>query len=212
VNHCAESDRLQEYLDGELDSAAEARLSEHIATCPECAVELALYQRIFATLDATPLIEPSPRLTERILTRVLPSEVRRRWLRALGWGYGVSAAASVVAAVSLFATPVPRSALGLIGVEASQRLAQTAMFVIDSLALAMVHLAGGWTLLHDIGSRLSPLFRVLSSLLARPGVDLTLALATVVSGLLLVWLRPRGLAPKRSRSRREIEHAGILAL
>ena len=53
MNHCAESDRLQEYLDGELDSAAEARLSEHIATCPECAVELALYQRIFATLDAT---------------------------------------------------------------------------------------------------------------------------------------------------------------
>jgi anti-sigma factor RsiW len=211
VNPCAESDRLQEYLDGELDDAAEAQMSDHLASCAECAFQLALYQRVFATLDATPMLEPAPALTARILAKVLPSEIRRRWLRAFGWGYSVAAAASVVAAVGLLGSPIPRTALGLLGIEASQRLAQATMFVIDSLALAMVHLAGGWTLLQDVALRLSPLFRVLSTLLARPGVDLTLALATVVSGFLLVWLRPRDLARKRARARREIEHAGLLA-
>ena len=211
MSHCAESELLQDYLDGLLDADDEARVGEHLATCPDCALELAAYQRVFATLDATPLLDPSPALTERIFEKVLPSRVRRRWLRALGWGYGVAAAASVVAAVSLLATPLPRTTVGAIGVEASQRLAQAAMFVIDSLALAMVYLASGWALLRDFAQHLAPVLRVLSSLLDRPGVDLTFALATVVSGLLLVWLRPRDLAGRR-QARREIEHAGLLAL
>lgn len=212
MSHCAESELLQDYLDGLLDAEEETRVGEHLATCPECAFELAAYQRVFATLDATPLLDPPPALAERIFESVLPSRVRRRWLRALGWGYGVAAAASVVAAVSLLATPLPRTTIGAIGVEASQRVAQAAMFVIDSLALAMVYLASGWSLLRDFALHLAPVLRVLSSLLDRPGVNLTFALATVVSGLLLVWLRPRDLAGRRAQARREIEHAGLLAL
>ncbi len=212
MSHCAESDLLQDYLDGLLDAETEARVGEHLATCPECAFELAAFQRVFATLDATPLLDPPPALTERIFERVLPSRVRRRWLRAFGWGYGVAAAASIVAAVSLLATPLPRTTIGAIGVEASQRLAQAAMFVIDSLALAMVSLASGWSLLRDFALHLAPVLRVLTSLLGRPGVDLTFALATVASGLLLVWLRPRDLPGRRGEARREIEHAGLLAL
>jgi len=210
VSHCAESERLQEYLDGELGAEDEARLSEHLATCAECAVELALYQRVFATLDATPMLEPSPELTERILHRVLPSQVRKRWLTAIGWGYGVSAAASVAAAVAALGTPMPRTAMALVGIDAAQRLAQATMFVVDSLAVAMVRLAGGWSLLHEFGEHLSPIFRVISSLLGRSGVDVTLALASVATGLLIVWLRPRDL--NRVRAPREIEHAGLLAL
>lgn len=212
MSHCAESDLLQDYLDGLLDAEAEARVGEHLATCPECAFELAAFQRVFATLDATPLLDPPPALTERIFERVLPSRIRRRWLQAFGWGYGIAAAASVVAAVSLLATPLPRTTIGAIGVEASQRLAQAAMFVIDSLALAMVYLASGWSLLRDFALHLAPVLRVLTSLLGRPGVDLTFALATVASGLLLVWLRPRDLPGRRAQARREIEHAGLLAL
>ena len=211
MNHCAESELLQDYLDGGLDAATEDRISEHLATCHDCAVELAMYQRVFATLDATPMDEPSPALTERIFERVLPSRIRRRWLRALGWGYGVAAAASVAATVGLLASPFPRTAVGLLGVEASQRLAQVAMFVVDSLALAMVYIASGWSLIREIGLRLSPLFRVISSLLGQPGVDVTLGLATVASVLLIVWLRPRGLAGTSSGGRRKIEHAGLLA-
>lgn len=209
---CEQNPRLQEYLDGELAAAAESALRRHLAGCAECAAELALFERVFATLDATPLVEPPARLEARILDRVLPSQVRRRWLRAVGWSYGAAAAASAAAAVALMASPMPRAWLGLLGVEASQRLAQTTMFVIDSLALAMVRLSGGWSLVHEFGLRLSPIARVLSTLLSRPGVDLTLLFATVASGVLLVWLRPRDLGRKPARTPREIEHAGLLAL
>ena len=210
MNHpCAESERLQEYLDGELDAAGEAMLRRHLLGCAGCAAELAIYERVFATLDATPMIEPPPHLTGLILERVLPSEVRRRWLRALGWGYGLAAAGSAAAAVALIASPAPRAVVGMLGVEASQRLAQATIFVVDSLALAMVRIAGGWNLVHEIGLKLSPLVRAASTLLDRPGVDLTLALATVTSGIVLLSLRPRRLAARGSSRRREIDHASL---
>ena len=83
---CAENERLQAYLDGDLDPAAESALRRHLVGCAECASELALYERVFASLALTPMPELPPHLTERILDRVLPSQVRRRWMRALGWG------------------------------------------------------------------------------------------------------------------------------
>jgi len=211
MSPCSWNDRLQSHLDGELDPAAEAGLRRHLTGCAECAAELALYERVFASLVAVPMPEPSPQLTGRILERVLPSRVRRRWLRALGWGYGLAAAGSVAAAVALVAHPAPRAWMGSVGVEASQRLAQATVFVVDALALAMVHMAGGWTLLHDAGQRLSPVFRAITTLLARPGVDVTLALATVASAVLIWWLRPRDLRAAGRRVPREIEHAGFLA-
>ena len=209
---CAQSDRLQAYLDGELHPGAESELRRHLLACEACAAELALYERVFASLASAETWDPGPELTERILARVLPSQVRRRWLRALGWGYGAAAAASVACAVALLARPSARAMFGTLGVEASQRLAQAAMFVIDSLALAMVRLASGWGLLHDIALRLNPVLRALTTLLARPGVDLTLALATLASGLLLWWLRPRELRAVPARTRKGIEHAGLLVL
>ena len=211
LNPCAQNELLQLHLDGELDPAAEARLGRHLLACAECSAELALYERVFATLDATPLIDPPPHLTGRILERVLPSEVRRRWLRTLGWGYGLAAAGSVAASVALLVHPAPRALLGTLGIEASQRVAQAAVFIVDALALAMVQMAGGWTLLHQIGLRLSPVFRAITTLLARPGVDITLALATVATAALIWWLRPRELQANRGLPR-EIEHAGLLAL
>jgi len=208
---CDWNERLQLHLDGELDPAAESEFRRHLLGCAECAAELALYERVFASLAAVPLPEPSPQLTHRILERVLPSEVRRRWLRALGWGYGLAAAGSAAAAMALLVHPAPRAWLGALGVEASQRVAQATVFVVDALALAMVHMAGGWTLLNDVGLRLSPVFRAITTLLARPGVDVTLGLATLASAVLIWWLRPREMRAGR-RVPREIEHAGLLAL
>jgi anti-sigma factor RsiW len=212
MTSCDQNDRLQTYLDGELDTAAESHLRRHLVTCAECAAELALYERVFASLADTPMVEPAPQLTARILERVLPSQVRRRWVRALGWGYGLAAAGSAAAAVTLLVSPAPRALLGTLGIEASQRVAQAAVFIVDALALAMVQMAGGLTLVQEIGLRLSPVFRAVTTLLARPGVDVTLALATVASAALIWWLRPRELKADGPRVPREIEHAGLVAL
>ncbi|MEO5616390.1 MAG: zf-HC2 domain-containing protein [Candidatus Eisenbacteria bacterium] len=212
MTSCAQNDQLQLFLDGDLDPAAESQLRRHLLTCAGCAAELALFERVFASLAATPLLEPPPHLTGRILERVLPSQVRRRWLRALGWGYGLAVAGSMAAAVTLILHPAPRALLGTLGIEASQRVAQATVFVVDALALAMVQMAGGWSLLHDVGLRLSPLFRAITTLLTRPGVDVTLALATVASVALIWWLRPRELTSGGQRVPREIEHASLLAL
>jgi len=209
---CSENERLQAYLDGELDAGAESSLRRHLAGCVECAEELALYERVFASLALTPMPEPPPHLTERILERVLPSQVRRRWMRALGWGYGVAAAGSLAASVALLIQPGPRGWIGVLGVEASQRVAQATLFVVDSLAMAVVHMAGGLTLLQDVGLRLSPVSRAVSTLLARPGVDVTLALATLATAGLMVWLRPRELRSSRRRVSGGGDHVGLLAL
>ena len=209
---CAQLERLQAYLDGELNAAAETDLRRHLVDCEACAAELALYERVFASLASAETWDPGPELTERILARVLPSQVRRRWMRALGWSYGFAAAGSVACAVALLAQPSVRALFGTLGVGASQRVAQAAVFIIDSLALAMVRLASGWGLIHEIGLRLSPVLRALTTVLARPGVDVTLGLATMASALLLWWLRPRDLGASQARARRGIEHAGLLFL
>jgi anti-sigma factor RsiW len=210
VTRCPETDRLQYLLDGELSPAEEASVRRHALGCAECAAELALYERVFATLDETPTWDPGPELTERILSRVLPSRVRRRWVRALGWGYGLAAAGSVAGAVSLLNLPATRSLFATIAAQASHRVAQTAVFVLDALAFAAVQLAGGWNALVSVGERFAPLARVVETLVTRPGVDLILLTATLASGLLLWWMRPREAHARRGRSRREIGHVGLL--
>ncbi len=209
---CDAAERLQALLDGELDAAAESDVRRHLLECRECAAELALYERVFASLDAIPMAEPSPALAGRILDRVLPSRARARWLRALGWGYGAAAAASAAAALGLLVQPATRAWIGALGVEASQRVAQAAVFVVDAIAVTLVQIAGGWVLLEQLGVRLGPLVRALNTVLSRPGVDVTLALATLATALLVIWLRPRERDGGRASSSREIEHASLLAL
>ncbi len=210
MTRCPESDRLQSLLDGELPPAEEAALRRHALGCPECAEELALYERVFVALAESPTWDPGPELTERILERVLPSQVRRRWLRALGWGYGVAAAGSVAGVVALLLVPASRAVLAGIAVEASHRVAQAAVFVLDALAFAVVQLTGAWGAVLAIASRLAPIARAVSSLLSRPGVDLILLTSTLASGLLLWWMRPREAHARRARSHREVGHVGLL--
>jgi anti-sigma factor RsiW len=210
VSQCPETERLQSLLDGELSPADQAAVRRHALSCAECSEELALYERVFAALAEAPTWDPGPRLTERILDQVLPSRVRRRWIRALGWGYGLAAAGSFAGVAALLGQPGVRSVGASLGAEASHRLAQTAVFVLDALAFAAVQLSGGWSVLEALVSRLAPLFRAMAALLGRPGVDLVLLTATLASGLLFWWLRPRELQVGRARSRREIEHVGLL--
>ena len=208
--HCPESARIQDLLDGELPPDQESALRRHALSCETCTEELVRYERLFAMLSAVALLDPGPALTERILRRVLPSEVRRRWVRALGWGYGLSTVGSVAGVALLLLTPESRTVLTALGATASHRVAQAAVFVLDTLAFATVRLATGWGMLDGLVSRLSPLARAVGGLLARPGVDLVLLTATLASGLLLWWLRPRELNARRVRAGRGIDHVGLL--
>ena len=209
MTRCPENDRLQQLLDGELSAGDEAALRAHALGCAECREELALYEQVFAALDTTPLLEPSPFLTERILARVLPSQVRRRWMKVLGVGYGVAAAGSVAGVTALMLMPASRSLIAGIAAQASHRLAQAAIFVLDSLAFAAVQMAGGWNAVLVTASRFSPIGRAIGTLLSRPGVEVILLTAMVASGLLIWWLRPRDAAVRRARNR-EIGHVGLL--
>src|SRR5262249_59215422 len=120
---------------------------------------LAQYERLFSMLGSIPLLDPGPALTERILRKVLPSEVHRRWVRALGWGYGLATIGSVSGVALLLLNSNLRSVLTTLAATASHRVAQAAVFVLDTLAFATVPLASGLGIVDGLGSRPSPLCR-----------------------------------------------------
>src|SRR5258705_10957381 len=129
MNRCPEGPRVQDYLDRALEPGAARTFRAHLVTCASCAAELALYRRVFDALAATPSWDPGPALTECVLARVLPSQVRRhRRLVALGWGYA-GALAGVLAAVGVWSSrPAAGHALESLSGEASRRPVPTGGF------------------------------------------------------------------------------------
>lgn len=206
MNRCSESRLVQDYLDRALEPGVAAAFRAHLAGCPGCAAELALYRRVFETLAATPTWDPGPALTERVLAQVLPSQVRRhRRLVALGWGYA-GALAAVLAAVGLWATrPGAVRALEALSGEASRRLIQTGLFMLNSLTHASLRIAEGWGLLAAAGERFSPVHRAFVAVLSQPSVALTLWAATLVCVGVLWWMRPRSHAAAGG-----VRHVGVL--
>ena len=59
-------DLLEPYVDGDLEPAEAERLRFHLASCPACAAELALAQRIQAELRALPQLDCPPEIVERV--------------------------------------------------------------------------------------------------------------------------------------------------
>ena len=164
MNDCLEKVRLQDYLDGELSPEATRVMARHLAGCARCTAELELFRQVFEALERLPLLEPRPALSERILARVLPSRVRRRWAVALGWSYA-GVFASVAAAVAWWVSrPSGRAALEFLSGELSRRLVQSLLFSLNALAFAVASLADGWGFMTMVGQRLAPFARALSSL------------------------------------------------
>jgi hypothetical protein len=145
MNRCRESRLVQDYLDRVLEPAATATFRAHLVDCADCAAELALYRRVFDVLAATPGWDPGPALTERVLAHVLPSRVRRhRRLVALGWGYAGGLTA-MLAGLGLWGVrPGSVHALEALSGEASRRLIQTGLFVLNALTHASLRIAEGW--------------------------------------------------------------------
>lgn len=206
MNRCRESRLVQEFLDRDLEPGAAAAFRAHLVDCADCAAELALYRRVFDALAATPAWDPGPPLTERVLAHVLPSRLRRhRRLVALGWGYAGALAAMLVGVGVWGARPGSVHALEALSGEASRRLIQTGLFMLNSLTHAAMRIAEGWGLIAAAGARFSPVQRAFAAVLSEPAVALTLWAATLVCVAVMWWMRPR---PRAATGR--AHHVGVL--
>ena len=205
MTRCAESLRIQDFLDGELGAGELADFRVHLATCPECAAELAAYRSVVAVLEGAPLLEPPAGLTVRILDRVLPSRARRRRLAALGWAYAAASLACVGGAVLWLLQPGRDAWLVRVSGQLSHRVLGAGLFVLNALGTSAVRLADGWGLLHAVGTRLAPVTRALGAVVAEPAVALAAWSAAAACVALLWWMRPRS-----SAAAREVHHVGVL--
>ena len=85
---------LYEYLDGELDAAANQSISAHLANCPACQTQLARLQQLFTTLDSLPEAPLSVDLTPRVLAAIRPAvkPALPTWWRWVVVAEGIAAA------------------------------------------------------------------------------------------------------------------------
>jgi anti-sigma factor RsiW len=205
VSPCPESFRFQELLDGELPAAEALELREHAASCESCGSELALYRRLYHSLERLPEWDPGPAFTARVMERVLPSRVRRRWLRVLGLGYATLTAFIVAGAVVFATQPAARALVETLSAVASRRLAQTMVFALNALSFSALSLAGGEQWITAAGRRLAPIGRALAALFSQTDILVPLTIAGAACVAVLWWMRPRG-----AEARKGIRHVGVL--
>lgn len=205
MSRCPESFRLQELLDGELPAAEALKVREHAASCEACARELALYRRLYHSLERLPEWDPGPAFTARVMERVLPSRVRRRWLRALGFGYATLSAFIVAGAVVFATQPAARALIETLSAVASRRLARAMVFALNALSFSALSLAGGEQWLNAAGRRLAPIGRAFAALFSQTDVLVPLTIAGAACLAVLWWMRPRG-----TEARKGVRHVGVL--
>lgn len=191
MNACNQAFDFQAYLDGELAEADRHRLERHADQCVSCAMELALLRRVFASLDAMPLLEPGPALAGRVLDRVVPARVRRRWVRVIGWSYAAAFAAFIAIATLWLAQPGTQAMLGGISGAASIRMTGLLVFALESLSFAAGAVAGLWGLVLAALDWLAPLGRAFAPWLAHPSVRIAAPAAALACAAVLWWLRAR---------------------
>lgn len=203
---CTESERLQDYLDGELPAEAAARLKTHFEGCERCTAELALYRRLYDSLARAPLFEPRPEVTERVLAQVLPSRARRRRrIAVLGWAYAGLVVASVAGLAIGGAQPGPRQLVQSLSTGASRMLVEYGLWIINGLGASVQRVADLMRFVDLAVPRLAPLARAIGALLLQPAFVGTVLASTLACALLLWWMRPR------SRGRgEEVRHVGLL--
>lgn len=202
MNHCPETLKVQDWLDGELASADAARFEAHLAGCPECEAEASAFRVVFSELRAMPLLDPRPELFDRIMDQVLPHRVPR-WVRVLGYAYAGAFAASLAAIGSAFFLPGPSQWLHGIIAAGTHSVTNTGTFVLRTLSDSVAHL--GESLAG--GGSTGRMLKVLWGVLSQPAVLLILGAALVVCAAVLWWMRPR-----ERRTSGELPHVGLLGL
>ena len=202
MNHCPETLKAQDWLDGELAPAEAASFESHLATCAACEAEVAAYRVVFSELRAMPLLDPRPELFNRIMDEVLPHRAPR-WVKVLGWGYAGAFAASVVAIGSAFVLPGPAAWMRGVIAAGTRALTETGTYVVLSTSEGLARLG------ESVGgtSGTARMFKLMWGALSHPAVFLTLLAAVGVCAAVLWWMRPR-----ERRSSEEIPHVGLLGL
>jgi anti-sigma factor RsiW len=111
--HAAEG-TLQAYLDGEIDSAAEHALRDHVAACAVCAAELETLRRVAATVHGSLVLldRPAPVLRAQAAIARERRSGGRRMARLGAWGLAKAAMLMLVlAGAGAAAIPDVRRAL-----------------------------------------------------------------------------------------------------
>ncbi len=206
MTRCDQHEFLNDYLDGALSGSEARGFAEHLPGCDRCTAEIRAHQRIAALLAAAPRHEPSPRVTERVLDRVLPSRARRRaWMRRLGLAYAGAVAVCLGTFAAWLTQPHALAVLNALGVTASRRVVQLVIFTLNAASSTVLHVAGGWGWLISAGNGIAPLARALGDVAARPSVEIVLWLAALACVALFWWIRPR----RHDRNGR-MHHVGVL--
>lgn len=206
MSRCRESRHVQAWLDGDLPAEQADAFAAHLRGCATCDAELRAYRALFISLEEhLRAPDPGPALTERILDRVVPSRLRRRWVTAIGWTYAAASAVSTFAFASWIAQPATHVWLLQAFAGASLRVTQAMVFAFQMLNHLLLEGLDGWAILTTTSSMLIPLGRAL----ARPLMDPTIAsilLAAMVACLgLLRWMMPG-----RRAAEEEVRHVGLL--
>jgi putative zinc finger protein len=195
MNRCREARRVQDYLEGELAPERARAFEDHLEGCVDCLAEVASYRTLFASLDDSldriAFEDPGPALTERILDRVLPSRLRRRWVSAAGAIYGTLSAASTFLFVSWITRPEAHVWLAQRYSETSLRLVQSVLFAFQIITRSWFDLLEGWGFVERLVAVVSPVARALARPLADPTLGLITVAAMLASAVVLWWMRPR---------------------
>jgi anti-sigma factor RsiW len=203
---CPESVRVQAFLDRDLPADQAAAFETHLAGCAVCARELAAYTRLLAIIDRAPVWDPGPRLTERILNRVVPSRVRSRFVNVFGWAYSAACAITTFALISWLMTPgTPRWITSQLSELYLQAL-RTSLLALHTVVDGWIRFGDGWSLFGTFVDRLAPLGRALTFSLAQPAVALSIGAAFIGTVLVLWWMRPR----VGARATKGVPHVDLL--
>jgi Putative zinc-finger len=192
---CPQIERIHDYLDGLLAEPAAAAFRDHLDSCAACEREYLAFVQVFAELDRTPLIDPGPELARRILAAVVPG--RRHWVRAFGWTYAGSLAASAAAIAVVLALPGTQAAWERFSAGASWFMVQAVSAAFSVLGSMTLGIANGWGDLLGMSQSLAAVPRALAVVLAEPTVLGATSAALFISTLLLAWIHRRERGPSR---------------
>jgi hypothetical protein len=203
---CSQTHRAQDYLDREMVPAERAEYEAHLATCADCALELAAYRRVFERLATLETWEPSADLAERVLAEVMPRHPAR-WLRPLAWGAGLAAAASLAMLGAAVFMPGPRGWMNGLVADAARSVVSSLVFVLKSLNGGALRALDSLGQTGALASRVAALARAALASASQPAIAFTLWAALLAGVALLWWMRPR-----EDRSAGEDHHVGLLGL
>src|SRR5262245_52604582 len=188
---CPGRDEIEILLDGELPPAREATLRAHAALCPTCGPELADYERLLATLRRAPSWEPEWTVRERILDRVLPSRIRKRYVQIFGWLYGSATAVLTFGFLSAVSRADVRAAAAQWAGDIAHGSVRLMIGALELLAVNATHFPERLRGLQSLERLFSPLGRALEQSFQVPAVQLSVWAAALVCAALLGWMHAR---------------------